>query len=35
VLRKADHDPNTPELLFLFSISVCQVKIPDNDDNEV
>jgi fatty-acyl-CoA synthase len=37
VLRKADHDPNTPELLLScgFPISVCQVKILDNDDNEV
>src|SRR5256886_2669725 len=37
VLRKADHDPKTPELLLScgFPIAACQVKILDNDDHEV
>ena len=37
VLRKADHDPRTPELFLScgFPIAACQVKILDNDDQEV
>jgi len=37
VLRKADHDPKTPELFSScgFPIAACQVKILDNDDQEV
>src|SRR6267142_1078170 len=37
VMRKADHDPKTPELLLScgFPIAACQVKILDNDDREV
>lgn len=37
VLRKADHDPKTPELFLScgFPISVCDVKILDDDDQEV
>ncbi|MCC8943119.1 AMP-binding protein [Bradyrhizobium sp. Arg68] len=37
VLRKADHDPNTPELFLScgFPIAACQVKILDQDDQEV
>jgi fatty-acyl-CoA synthase len=37
VLRKADHDPRTPELFLScgFPIAACQVKILDNDDREV
>jgi len=37
VLRKTDHDPKTPELLLScgFPIAACQVKILDNDDQEV
>ncbi len=37
VLRKADHDPKTPELLLScgFPIAACEVKILDGDDNEV
>jgi fatty-acyl-CoA synthase len=37
VLRKADHDPKTPELFLScgFPIAACQVKILDNDDQEV
>ncbi len=37
VLRKADHDPRTPELFLScgFPIAACEVKILDGDDNEV
>jgi fatty-acyl-CoA synthase len=37
VLRKKDHDPKTPELFLScgFPIAACQVKILDNDDQEV
>jgi fatty-acyl-CoA synthase len=37
VLRKADHDPKTPELFLScgFPIAACQVKILDQDDREV
>ncbi|MFQ3451931.1 AMP-binding protein [Bradyrhizobium sp. UFLA01-814] len=37
VLRKADHDPKTPELFLScgFPITACQVKILDQDDQEV
>ncbi|MBR0756284.1 AMP-binding protein [Bradyrhizobium jicamae] len=37
VLRKTDHDPKTPELFLScgFPIAACQVKILDNDDQEV
>jgi len=37
VLRKADHNPRTPELFLScgFPIAACQVKILDNDDQEV
>ncbi|MCA6124436.1 AMP-binding protein [Bradyrhizobium sp. WSM 1704] len=37
VLRKADHDPKTPELFLScgFPISACQVKILDQDDQEI
>ncbi len=37
VLRKADHDPKTPELFLScgFPVSACEVKILDNDDHEV
>src|SRR3954463_13911490 len=37
VLRKADHDPKTPELFLScgFPVSACQVKILDDDDREV
>lgn len=37
VLRKADHDPKTPELFAScgFPITACQVKILDHDDQEV
>src|SRR4029453_8678147 len=37
VLRKADHDPKTPELFLScgFPIAACQVKILDNDVQEV
>jgi fatty-acyl-CoA synthase len=37
VLRKADHDPKTPELFLScgFPIAACDVKIMDDDDNEV
>jgi fatty-acyl-CoA synthase len=37
VLRKADHDPNTPELFLScgFPIAACNVKILDDDDREV
>ena len=37
VLRKADHDPRTPELFLScgFPIAACQVRILDNDDREV
>ncbi len=37
VLRKADHDSKTPELFLScgFPIAACQVKILDNDDQEV
>ena len=37
VLRKADHDPKTPELFVScgFPIAACEVKILDDDDQEV
>src|SRR3954451_23837820 len=37
VLRKADHDPKTPELLLScgFPIAACEVKILDDEDHEV
>ena len=37
VLRKADHDPRTPELFTScgFPIAACQVKILDDNDQEV
>jgi len=37
VLRKADHDPKTPELFLScgFPIAACQAKILDDDDREV
>ena len=37
VLRKADHDPKQPELFLScgFPIAACDVKILDEDDNEV
>ena len=37
VLRKADHNPKTPELFLScgFPITACQVKVLDNDDQEV
>ena len=37
VLRKADHDPRTPELFLScgFPIAACEVKILDDDDLEV
>ncbi|MBN8991200.1 MAG: AMP-binding protein [Rhizobiales bacterium] len=37
VLRKADHDPKTPELFTScgFPIAACQVKILDDSDQEV
>ena len=37
VLRKADHDPGTPELFSScgFPVSSCDVKILDDDDQEV
>jgi fatty-acyl-CoA synthase len=37
VLRKADHDPKTPELFLScgFPISACEVKILDDSDQEV
>jgi len=37
VLRKADHDPGTPELFLScgFPIAACEVKILDQDDQEV
>jgi fatty-acyl-CoA synthase len=37
VLRKADHDPNTPELFLScgFPIAACDVRILDEDDQEV
>ncbi len=37
VLRKADHDQKTPELFLScgFPIAACEVKILDNDDQEV
>ncbi|MBI5318612.1 AMP-binding protein [Bradyrhizobium sp.] len=37
VLRKADHDPRTPELFLScgFPISACEVKILDDNDREV
>src|SRR5215470_8168016 len=37
VLRKADHDPNTPELFLScgFPIAACEVKILDGNDQEV
>jgi fatty-acyl-CoA synthase len=37
VLRKADHDPKTPELLLScgFPIAACEVRILDDNDQEV
>ncbi|MGY4284144.1 fatty-acyl-CoA synthase [Bradyrhizobium sp. LM2.7] len=37
VLRKKDHDPRTPELFLScgFPIAACEVKILDDDDQEV
>ena len=37
VLRKADHDPKTPELFLScgFPVSACEVKILDDNDQEV
>ncbi|MGY3031661.1 fatty-acyl-CoA synthase [Bradyrhizobium sp. USDA 4354] len=37
VLRKADHDPRSPELFLScgFPIAACEVKILDDDDQEV
>jgi fatty-acyl-CoA synthase len=37
VLRKADHDPKTPELFLScgFPIAACEVKILDHEDREV
>ena len=37
VLRKADHDPKTPELFLScgFPIAACEVKILDDNDHEV
>jgi fatty-acyl-CoA synthase len=37
VLRKADHDPKTPELFLScgFPIAACEVKLLDDDDREV
>jgi fatty-acyl-CoA synthase len=37
VLRKSDHDPNTPELFLScgFPIATCEVKLLDDDDNEI
>ena len=37
VLRKADHDPKTPELFLScgFPISACEVRILDDNDQEV
>jgi fatty-acyl-CoA synthase len=37
VLRKADHDPKTPELFLScgFPIAACEVKILDDNDQEV
>ena len=37
VLRKADHDPKTPELFLScgFPIAACEVKILDDNDREV
>jgi fatty-acyl-CoA synthase len=37
VLRKADHDPRTPELFLScgFPIAACEVKILDDNDQEV
>ena len=37
VLRKADHDPKTPELFLScgFPVAACEVKILDDDDREV
>ena len=37
VLRKADHDPRTPELFLScgFPIAACEVKILDDNDREV
>jgi fatty-acyl-CoA synthase len=37
VLRKADHDPNTPELFLScgFPIAACDVKVLNDDDQEV
>jgi fatty-acyl-CoA synthase len=37
VLRKADHDPNRPELFLScgFPIAACEVKILDDNDQEV
>ena len=37
LLRKADHNPKTPEMFLScgFPIAACQVRILDNDDQEV
>ena len=37
VLRKADHDPNTPEMFLScgFPVSACEVKVLDDNDQEV
>ena len=37
VLRKSDHDPRTPELFLScgFPIAACEVKILDDNDQEV
>jgi fatty-acyl-CoA synthase len=37
VLRKADHDPKTPDLFLScgFPVTACEVKILDDDDHEV
>src|SRR5258706_10502838 len=37
VLRKADHDPKTPEMFLScgFPIAACEVKILDDQDHEV
>jgi len=37
VLRKADHDPRTPELFLScgFPIAACEVRILDDDDREI
>ena len=37
LLRKADHNPKTPEMFLScgFPIAACQVRILDNDDQDV